>query len=125
MRDENSGDLGSAYSFLDVPDFNKQHLALSSIELSTAKSSSNSDFSSWTQYATGAAVEFQCDVFGIRDASQPPREPRVEMEVRLFRDGAPEPVFDSKLLPVPAKTLAKNYLDGRMTIGKEIDRAIT
>ena len=118
VRDENSGDLGSAYSFLDVPDFNKRHLALSSIELSIAKSSSNSDLSSWTQYASGSAVEFQCDVFGFENASQ---EPRAEMEVRLFRDGAQEPVFDSKVLPVPLKTLAKNYLDGRMRIGKEIE----
>jgi hypothetical protein len=121
VRDENSGDLGSAYSFLDVPDFNKPQLALSSIELSAAKSSSNGDLSSWTQYATGAALEFQCDVFGVKNAPQPPREPRVEMEVRLFRDGATESVFDSKILPVPAKTLAKNYLDGRMRIGKEIE----
>jgi hypothetical protein len=121
VRDENSGDLGSAYSFLDVPDFNKTQLALSSIELSAAKSSSNGNLSSWTQYATGAALEFQCDVFGIRNASQPPREPRVEMEVRLFRGGATEPVFDSTVLPVSVKTLAKNYLDGRMRLGKEIE----
>ncbi|HXE64456.1 MAG TPA: VWA domain-containing protein [Bryobacteraceae bacterium] len=121
VRDENSGDLGSAYSFLDVPDFNKPQLALSSIELSAAKSSSNGNLSSWTQYATGATLEFQCDVFGIRNASQLPREPHVEMEVRLFRDGAKEPVFDSKTLPVPAKTLAKNYLYGGMRIGKEIE----
>lgn len=121
VRDENSGDVGSAYSFLDVPDFNKPQLALSSIELSSAKPSSNGNLSSWTQYATGASLEFQCDVFGIRDASQPPREPRVEMEVRLFRDGITEPVFDSRVLPVPAKTLAKNYLDGQMRIGKDIE----
>jgi hypothetical protein len=121
VRDENSGDIGSAYAFLDIPDFNKPQLALSSIELSAAKPSSNGDLSSWTQYATGAAVEFQCDVFGIRDGSQPPREPRVEMEVRLFRDGATEPVFDSRILPVSGKTLAKNYLDGQMRLGKEIE----
>ncbi len=120
VRDENSGGLGSAYSFLDVPDFNKSQLALSSIELSAAKSSSNGHLSSWTQYAAGTALEFQCDVFGIRNASQPPREPRVEMEVRLFRDGAQEPVFDSKVLPVSEKTIAKNYLDGQMRIGKEL-----
>ena len=119
VRDENSGDQGSADSFLDVPDFNKPQLTLSSIELLSARSS-NRDLTSWAQYATGAAVEFQCDVFGVRNAPQPPREPRVEMEVRLFRDGANEPVFDSKALPVSGKTLAKNYLDGQMRIGKEI-----
>lgn len=120
VRDEHSGDLGSAYSFLDIPDFNKPKLTLSSIELSATKASPQSDFSSWAQFAAGTAVEFQCDVFGFRKASEPPGEPHVEMGVRLFRDGATEPVFDSGLLPVSVNTLATNYLVGQVRVGKEI-----
>jgi hypothetical protein len=121
VRDEYSGDLGSAYSFLNVPDFNKPELTLSSLELSATKSSPHSDYSSWAQFAPGATLGFQCDVFGVRNAAEPRREPRVEMEVRLFRDGVTEPVFDSSISPVSVKTLAKNYLDGQMRLGKEIE----
>jgi hypothetical protein len=120
VRDENSGHVGSAYSFLVVPDFNKPQLTLSSIELLSAQSSSDDNLSPRRRYSSGAAVEFDCEVFGLQAARQPPRESRVEMEIRLFRDGASEPVFDSRILPVPAKTLAENYVAGQMTIGRDI-----
>lgn len=120
VRDENSGDVGSAYSFLEVPDFNQPRLTLSSIELSSPRSSSNDNLSSLGRYSSGATVEFNCDVFGIRNARPPSHEPRVEMEIRLFRDEASEPVFDSGILPVSAKTLADNYVAGQMTIGRDI-----
>jgi hypothetical protein len=121
IRDETSGELGSAYSFLDVPDFNKPQLVLSSIELTSSPSSPGTGLSSRVSYAAGAAVDFECEVFGVRNASKPPREPHVEMEVRLFRDGASEPAYDSKAIPVSVKTLAENFLAGQIRIGQNIE----
>jgi VWFA-related protein len=114
VRDENSGNMGSAYSFLAVPDFNKAEIALSSIKLAGSDSG-------WHGYSAGASVGFECEVFGIKKAPQPPQEPRVEMEIRLFHSTGGAPVVDSERIPVPPATLAAGFLAGRLQIGRDFE----
>jgi len=118
VRDENAGNEGSAYTFLEVPDFNAPQLALSNIALS-APAARKGAGAEWDQYQTGSSVGFECEVFGFRSAPRPPKQPQVEMQIRLFKEGAVTPVFDSRPIPVPQATLAENYLAGRMGIGSD------
>ncbi len=118
VRDENGAAMGSAYSFLNVPDYNQQRIALSSISLAD-QSTHAVDDAGWAEYPAGSSVGFQCDVFGFRTAGKPAREPRIEMEVRLFSEDGNAPVFDSKLMPVPQATLTENFVAGRLGIGSD------
>jgi hypothetical protein len=119
VRDENAGTMGSAYTFLDVPDFNGPQLALSNIALSTAGGTGKGSSAGWDEYLAGSSIGFECELFGFRSAPRPPKGPRVEMEIRLFQEGGSTPVFDSQVVPVPQATLAENYLAGRMGIGSD------
>ncbi|MBZ5618633.1 MAG: VWA domain-containing protein [Acidobacteriia bacterium] len=120
VRDENSGAMGSAYSFVDAPDFNRPQIALSRIKLSGPEGILYAGGSGgWDRYLAGASVQFECEVFGFRTSLQPPREPRVDMEIRLFPDGEDKPVVDSQVLHVPISTLAENYLGGSLRIGSD------
>ena len=118
VRDENAGAMGSAYSFIEVPDFNGPQLALSNIALSSPGVRKGSS-AGWAEYQAGSSIGFECEVFGFRSAPRPPKQPRVEMEIRLFKEGGSAPVFDSRPFPVPQATLAENYLAGRMGIGSD------
>jgi VWFA-related protein len=119
VRDENAGTMGSAYTFLEVPDFNGPQLALSNIALSSPGGTREGTGAGWDEYLPGSSIGFECEVFGFRSAPRPPKAPRVEMQIRLFKEGGRIPVFDSQVLPVPQATLAENYLAGRMGIGSD------
>jgi VWFA-related protein len=117
VRDENSGETGSAYLFVDVPDFNRSQIVLSNIQLSKPVDASKAGPVEWDAYAAGTTVHFECQVFGFRVGPQPPRNPRIDMQVRLFANASDAPVVDSGLIPVPSSTLAENYLAGSLRIG--------
>ena len=116
VRDENSGDTGSAYVFVEVPDFNRPQIVLSNIQLSKPDAS-RADAAEWDTYKAGTVVHFECQVFGFRVDPRPPRKPRVDMRIRLFADGTGAPAVDSGLIPVPSSTLAEDYLAGSLRIG--------
>jgi VWFA-related protein len=127
VRDAVSGAVGSAFSFLEAPDFNKPEIALSSIVLSGPSDTSGSGASSapenagqmgWAEFAAGTTVQFGCEVFGIKPV-RPPAEPRVEMQVRLFREGAT--VFDSRPAAVSPALLSKNLLTGNLKIEGDME----
>jgi VWFA-related protein len=118
VRDENSGETGSAYLFVDVPDFNRSQIVLSNIQLSKPVNVSKAGAAEWDTYMTGTTVRFECQVFGFRAGSQPPR---VDMQVRLFGSATDAPVVDSGLIAVPSSTLAENYLAGSLRIGSDFE----
>jgi VWFA-related protein len=120
VRDENSGDTGSAYVFVDVPDFNRPQIVLSNIQLSKPNASS-AGAAGWDTYMAGTVVHFESQVFGFRVDPLAPRKPRVDMRIRLFAEGIGTPVVDSVLIPVPATTLAENYLAGSLRIGADFE----
>jgi VWFA-related protein len=120
VRDETSGDTGSAYLFVDVPDFNRPQIVLSNIQFSNPDAS-RASAAAWDTYMAGTAAHFECQVYGFRVDPHPPRNPRVDMRIRLFADGTGPPVVDSGLVPVPSSTLAENYLAGTLRIGSNFE----
>jgi hypothetical protein len=114
VRDETTGAMGSAYTFLDVPDFNQPRITLSSIELSASSAPQSLGGTGWSEYAAGSPVPFRCEVFGFRTAVQPPHNPQVNVQVILFREGEQRPKSDTSIVPVPAASLADHYLAGQL-----------
>lgn len=91
VRDAASGEIGSAYAFLDIPDFNRPQISLSSLVLTATQSMgpSGSIRSGWNDFAPGATVDYLCEVFGLRTPGKPPAPPNVEAEVKFYRGGGP------------------------------------
>lgn len=129
VRDVEAGVVGSAYAYVDVPDFNKPEIALSSLVLSGKavagrRAGGGSDSSPETEirmgrgeFAAGTTVHFGCEVFGAKTA-RPQGSAKVDMEIRLFREGTE--VYDSQPLPVPAVTLAQHLLAGNLNIREDM-----
>jgi hypothetical protein len=109
LRDAASGAVGSSYAFFAVPDYHKQQIVLSSIELTPSQ-----------RIAPGQNVQFECQILGVKAALQLPK-PHVEMEIRLFHQGESAPVYDSQVLAVPSSTLAHNLLVGQVSIGTNLE----
>lgn len=107
IRDPPSGKIGSAYAFLDIPDFNKKKVSLSSLALSPGNTTdvSPSGRPAWNEFARGAEVRFSCEIFGLRSTGSDSATPNVDVEVRLYRGGGPVVT----ILPVP---VAINTSDG-------------
>jgi VWFA-related protein len=114
IRDENSSEIGSAYQYVYVPDFNEPRITLSSIDLSSARDDRNSERTTWNGYALGSPLRFRCGVFGFRTASATPHAAQVEAQVILFRETDPQPLSDTGTMPVPAATLENHYLAGQL-----------
>jgi VWFA-related protein len=91
VRDATSGEVGSAYAFLEVPDFDQSSISLSSLVLSLPEGApSVADARpNWNEFAPGATVQYLCEVFGLKTPGKPPVPPQVETEVKLYRGGAP------------------------------------
>ena len=109
-RDVDSGRLGSAYTFVEVPDFRHAALALSSITLRDPDAANNQRLiragvlgagSAVTRvFAPGARLSYDSAIFGeIVDQSR--LAPKLEMEVRVFRGS--DRIFTSSSIPVPAQ----------------------
>jgi VWFA-related protein len=88
VRDATSGEIGSAYAFLDIPDFNQSRISLSSLVLSLSQEAPASR-PQWNEFVPGATVQYMCEVFGLKTPGKPPVPPNVETEVKLYRGGAP------------------------------------
>ena len=83
-KDDGQAVAGSAYEFVEIPDFNKPRIALSSIVLSQPDGEPNSGRGVWREFDAGTVVDYSCGVFG---ATMDPatRKQNVELEARLFR----------------------------------------
>jgi VWFA-related protein len=111
IRDETSGEMGSAYTFVQVPDFNQQKVTLASIELSGSPERWDGGVGS---FPAGAPLYFRCGVFGFRKASRPPNEAKVEVQVVLFREAERKPYSDTRTVTVPAASLVAHTVGGRL-----------
>ena len=91
VRDAASRRVGSSYAYLDIPDFNKRKLALSSLILSLADVAPPPPDvrPEWNEFQPGASVDFGCEVFGEKTPGKPPAPPHVDVGVRLYRGGKP------------------------------------
>ena len=121
IRDQPSGKIGSAYAFLDIPDFNRQKVSLSSLVLSPGSTSavSPSGRPAWNEFARGAEVRFNCEIFGLKSAASVPATPNVEVEVRLYRGGGP--VVNLPPVPVAIKSSGGNsFLMGNFRIPDDL-----
>jgi len=98
IRDETSGNIGSAYQYLDVPDFNQPRITLSSIDLSAGRS----------------PLLFRCGVFGFQTSGKSSPSARVDVHVILYRQSDGKRFSDTGALPVPAASLAEHYLAGQL-----------
>jgi hypothetical protein len=113
VRDAASGRVGSSYAFLDIPDFNRREITLSSVTLSLPAGAAVAPAArpEWNEFAPGTAVQFRCEVFGLKTPGKPPAPPRVDWGVRLYRGG--EPVVD---IP-PSAASIENHGDLRFLAG--------
>lgn len=100
VRDDSTGDIGSAGIFLELPDFNQHRLTISSLVLSQAGESDRDTGTASRTFATGARLFYGCRLYGAR---MDKGAPRIDVEVRLFLDG--RQIFASA--PIPLTTDAK------------------
>jgi hypothetical protein len=121
VRDSTSGELGSTYAFLDIPDFNQPQISLSSLVLSLPEGvrAVRGARPEWNEFAPGTAVQYLCEVFGLKTPGKPPVPPNVETEVKLYRGGGP--VASVPASPVEIKNAGdKLFLSGSMRIPDDL-----
>lgn len=126
VRDAASRKLGSAYAFLDIPDFNRREISLSSLTLSLPPGAAFAPTvrPDWSEFAPGTSLRFHCEVFGLKTPVKPPAPPKVDVGIRLYRGGARVTVippfaatvenknnlsFLSGLVQIPSDLPAGNY----------------
>ena len=105
--DRNAQRTGSASTFIEVPDFNKAEIAMSSILLADPDAGRDERLtragvigagSPVTRvFASGAVLKYDCTVFGAL-IDRRTGKPRIEIEVRLFR--GPEQIFTGRPVPL-------------------------
>lgn len=90
VRDTASGEIGSAYAFLEIPNFNESRISLSSVVLNLPQGTAAAPGSrpDWNEFAPGATVEYVSEVFSLKTPGKPPSPPEVTAEVKLYRGGA-------------------------------------
>jgi VWFA-related protein len=121
VRDATSGELGSTYAFLDIPDFNQPKISLSSLVLSVPQETPAAPAArtTWNEFAPGATVQYLCEVFGLKTPGKPPMPPDVETEVKLYRGGGPV----AGIPPSPVKienVQEQSFLSGSMRIPDDL-----
>jgi hypothetical protein len=106
VRDVNSDRLGSAVAFVEIPDFNRHGITLSSVLLSDSDPKRNGELSRdgvmgpgspvTRVFGSGAVLTYDCTVFGaIADKSS---KPKIDVEINLFR--GPEKIFTGHPIPL-------------------------
>lgn len=132
VRDEDSGAIGSASEFIEVPDLHHGRLAVSSIMLASGEGlsgvgSETTEASGKARvsapavrtFRPGEALVFLYQILNAHpDGTQ---QPAVETQVRLFRNG--EPIFTGK--PVApstesSSTAARMICAGAIRLGREM-----
>lgn len=107
VRDQPSGKIGTAYSFLNIPDIGHRRISLSGMVLSDAGGGARA---SWNEFAQGSAIRFACEAFGLK-----PGTPNVDVEVRFYRGG--EPVVDIPPAPLRIESQGdRSFLAGSVNV---------
>lgn len=134
VRDVTSGRVGAAGQFVEVPDLNKNRLALSGITLNGtlalnksadgAKTSAPADAGQQAGPAVrrlrqGMILNYGYTIYSARVDSV--NRPQLQTQMRLFRDG--KPVFTGKVLPFnlgQQTDLKRLDAGGRIIIGPDL-----
>ena len=121
VRDATSGEAGSSYGFLDIPDFNQSRISLSSLVLSLPQGASSVPGArpSWNEFAPGATVQYVCQVFGLKTPGKPPVSPNVETEVKLYRGGSPVAAISSASVKIE-NAQDRSFLAGSMRLPEDL-----
>jgi hypothetical protein len=123
VRDANSEQIGSATTFVEIPDFNRRAMDLSSILLSDTDVNRNELLSHagvlgpgspvTRTFGSGAALTWDCDVFGAAG------QPEIEMSIDLFRGR--ERIFTGQPISAPAgKGAAPVHLNGQVRLPESL-----
>jgi hypothetical protein len=104
--------MGSAYEFLEAPDFNQERITPASVELS-GRAARESAGAAWSGYAPESRLLFRCGLYGFRRATG---RAKVDAQVVLFRQGKREPWLDTGPAPVPEASLAENFVAGQLDL---------
>jgi VWFA-related protein len=106
--DANAELAGSASTFVEIPDYTRSGIALSSVQLYDSDAKRNEELtragvlgagSPVTRvFASGAALKYDCTVYGSLIDVQT-RRPKLDMAVRLFR--GPEQIYTGQPITVP------------------------
>jgi hypothetical protein len=102
VRDATSGEMGSATTFVMIPDFNRQQLTLSSLVLAAAGGGTEY-LSSVRHFAAGNTLDYAFEVFGAQDGAE---GPSVDVQIKLFHIG--QQVYSSALMPLKSHAGAKD-----------------
>jgi len=135
LRDQESGRVGSAGQFVEIPDLKKGRLALSGLVLnaSTAGTPAAEQGQEGTQpqtdpkageavrhFKTGMALRYGFVIYNAR-LDRDSRALRLQVQLRLFRDG--QPVFNGKLQPFVLnnpRDLSRLSAGGSITLGADM-----
>jgi VWFA-related protein len=134
LRDVNSDRLGSATQFIEVPDLKKDRLTLSSVIVDGTAYKQPAVATDATEdgvedidplasvtlrtFRPGTAVSYGCYIYNARVGSS--RQPQLESEVRVYRDGTE--VFRTGPHPVvaPAHGEQHPFAGGVLNLGQEM-----
>ncbi len=107
VRDADSGRIGSATLFVEIPDFRRPGIALSSVVLSDSDAARNvaltragvlgAGSAVTREFAPGAVLRYECTVMGAALDRQT-AQPKVDIEVRLFF--GTERIFTGRPIPL-------------------------
>ena len=124
--DANSERAGSAATFVEIPDFNRTGIALSSVQLYDSDSKRNEELtragvigagSAVTRvFALGAVLRYECTVYGPLIDRQTGK-PKIDVAVRLFR--GPEQIFSGQPFPLAiadGNSTAAVHVTGEITL---------
>lgn len=143
LRDTGSEKVGSASQFIDIPDFEKGHLALSGIVISSSAQVASPDHPEGQQatdidpqgtpavriFKPGAAISYGYQILNAQGDSA--KTPELEVQTRLFRDG--EQVYSGHPFPLavngqndPKRLIGggKMQLGGKITPGDYVLQVI-
>jgi VWFA-related protein len=107
VREPDSGQGGSATAFVDIPDFNRRRLALSSVILSDRDPARTEALErkgviaagspATRVFAPGAVLSYDCTIYGALTDKQTAK-PRIDIEIRLFN--GPKQIFAGHPIPL-------------------------
>jgi len=128
VRDALSERVGAAMQFVEVPDLSKNRLALSSIVLSgvtETESASGAEIESQSGPAVrrlrqGMTLDYRYIIYNAQTNGSD-KNPRVQTQTRLLRDG--QPVFTGKVVPLDVSQQAdmkRLSVGGRLRVGPEL-----
>jgi VWFA-related protein len=135
LRDHDSGRVGSAGQFVEIPDLKKGRLALSGLVLSAAaagqpvvagqegegaRQTDPQAGEAVRHFKTGMVMRYGFVIYNAR-LDKDTRSPRLQVQVRLFRDG--RPVFTGKVQPFALNNppdLGRLAAGGSITLGADM-----